>query len=211
MIINDIFNSIDGEVNQWGQGRLSTFVRFAGCNLRCPYCDTLQARDVRDGTYMAVNEVIADIEWLGCRKVTITGGEPLVQRQAVIDLVASLKRKKASYLISVETNGSLLIIPHLDVNWVVDYKLDSQELMIERSFMMLKATDVVKFVVQNYEEAKQAFAIMDRLRFDGLKARLALSPDLAMVKGRQAVEWLQLNKQWDVQLNIQLHKIINIK
>ena len=74
MIVNEIFTSIDGEVNRWGQGILTTFVRLQGCNLRCDYCDTPDALEFADLIHdVSIAEVITEIANKECKKVTITG------------------------------------------------------------------------------------------------------------------------------------------
>jgi 7-carboxy-7-deazaguanine synthase len=61
--VNDIFASIDGEVNGWGQGRPTTFIRLSGCNLRCSYCDTKQTW--QPGMSMSTKEVAEEIKKIG--------------------------------------------------------------------------------------------------------------------------------------------------
>ncbi|HLG31248.1 MAG TPA: radical SAM protein, partial [Candidatus Brocadiales bacterium] len=100
--VKEIFKSIQGESTF--AGLPCTFVRLAGCNLRCSFCDTTYAYD--EGTEMSVEEVIGAVENLGCNLVEITGGEPLLQKD-VCTLADLLLRKK--YQVLVETNGSLNI------------------------------------------------------------------------------------------------------
>ena len=74
--IVEIFDSIEGEGKRSGQ--LATFVRTAGCNLRCSYCDTLYALSEKNCEYteLTSDEIISRLNPL-YRKVTLTGGEPL--------------------------------------------------------------------------------------------------------------------------------------
>ena len=72
MQIAEIFQSIDGEVNRFGQGRLTTFIRTSECNLNCPYCDTPQGRG--QGRAITVGQIVERVKALGCKKITITGG-----------------------------------------------------------------------------------------------------------------------------------------
>ena len=102
--INEIFTSIDGEVNRYGQGGLTTFIRLAGCNLQCSYCDTKQAQAMDTGVDMTIDEITERIE---VSKVTITGGEPLCQKDELIELINSLCF--TDIRVTVETNGSLII------------------------------------------------------------------------------------------------------
>ena len=116
--INEIFASVDGEVNLFHQGCLSTFIRFQGCPLSCSWCDTDYARG-EGGRWMTIEEIIQDIESLGIAKVTITGGEPLAQRGGFLELLRNLKALR--YKISVETSGAFQPEGSPDC-WVIDWK-----------------------------------------------------------------------------------------
>ena len=85
MIVNEIFTSIEGEGIR--AGRLCTFIRFTGCNLRCSWCDTRYAFD--EGREMSVREILDSVP-ADARCVTVTGGEPLLQKEAVLELCKEL-------------------------------------------------------------------------------------------------------------------------
>ena len=94
MNVIEIFGSIDGEGSR--QGLLTTFLRLHDCNIRCSYCDTTYSYGI-DSTFtdMTVQEVADAIESLGNHRITITGGEPLLQEDAVVELIDELNRRKA--------------------------------------------------------------------------------------------------------------------
>jgi len=92
----EIFESLQGEGRN--VGRPCVFVRFAGCNLACPWCDT----DIRKGFELTLSGLIAEIKTFRSRSVILTGGEPTIQK-GMPELVARLKRE--GYWIAVETNG----------------------------------------------------------------------------------------------------------
>ncbi len=94
MNVIEIFASIDGEGSR--QGLLTTFLRLHDCNIRCSYCDTTYSYGI-DSTFtdMTVREVADAIESLGNHRITITGGEPLLQEAAVVELIDELNRRKA--------------------------------------------------------------------------------------------------------------------
>src|SRR5210317_280287 len=106
--IKEIFTSIDGEVNHLGQGYPSIFIRLADCNLNCSYCDTDYKLDPEQ-KLSTVNEIINHIQKIfpGYNKVTITGGEPLVQLVEVSILIDELFKR--DYHVSLETNGTFRI------------------------------------------------------------------------------------------------------
>lgn len=97
MNVIEIFASIDGEGSR--QGLLTTFLRLHDCNIRCSYCDTTYSYGI-DSTFtdMTVREVADAIESLGNHRITITGGEPLLQEAAVVELIDELNRRKAAKL-----------------------------------------------------------------------------------------------------------------
>lgn len=97
MNVIEIFSSIDGEGSR--QGFLTTFLRLHDCNIRCSYCDTTYSYGV-DSTFteMTVQEVADAIESLGNHRITITGGEPLLQEEAVVELIDELNRRKSAKL-----------------------------------------------------------------------------------------------------------------
>ncbi len=104
----EIFASLQGEGRN--SGRKVVFVRFAGCNLKCPWCDT----DVARRFTLSLEELLGEIAGFGLKSVILTGGEPTLQEGAP-ELVAALK--KGGYWIGVETNGTI------DAPWLgfVDY------------------------------------------------------------------------------------------
>ena len=94
MNVIEIFASIDGEGSR--QGLLTTFLRLHDCNIRCSYCDTTYSYGIDSVfTEMTVAKVADVIESLGNHRITITGGEPLLQEAAVVELIDELNRRKA--------------------------------------------------------------------------------------------------------------------
>lgn len=94
MNVIEIFASIDGEGSR--QGLLTTFLRLHDCNIRCSYCDTTYSYGIDSiFTEMTVAEVADVIESLGNHRITITGGAPLLQEAAVVELIDELNRRKA--------------------------------------------------------------------------------------------------------------------
>ena len=94
MNVIEIFASIDGEGSR--QGLLTTFLRLHDCNIRCSYCDTTYSYGIDSiFTEMTVAEVADVIESLGNHRITITGGESLLQEAAVVELIDELNRRKA--------------------------------------------------------------------------------------------------------------------
>lgn len=213
MKVNEIFVSIDGEVNRFCQGKFSTFVRLQKCNLNCDWCDAPGARNGEGGEEMSVREVLDQIARRECPKVTITGGEPMLQWDQVNELIMELTRLRCN--VTIETNGTIeipyLALRHHRVGWVIDYKLDCPDKMVMDNFKGLPDTNWVKIVVGPGEYQK-ARAVITMLRDWGCNAQIALSPvDSDPDTARWLLNMLVTDKLWDVALNLQLHKIIGVR
>ena len=104
----EIFESLQGEGRN--TGRPCVFVRFAGCNLKCPWCDT----DVERKFSASLDEILKELKQYKAKSVILTGGEPTIQ-EGMPELVSALK--ESGYWIGVETNGTV------DADWLrfVDY------------------------------------------------------------------------------------------
>lgn len=207
--INEIFTSIDGEVNPWGQGSLTTFIRLQGCNLSCAYCDTFHAQDkFKQGHSLFVYDVYEAIG--DSKKVTITGGEPLLQTEIIL-LIHFLIKKGVK--ISVETNGSQEIPIAFEnekmLSWIIDYKLDAKEQMLDANFRNARKQDWIKFVIRDEKDLSEAIEIIEKL--DLKIPKIAFSPAMDKDSIRQA-EWLASEmikrKLWNVVFNLQIHKLI---
>ena len=217
MKIVEIFQSIDGEVNAFYQGRLTTFVRTAGCNLACSYCDTKYAnQQVASRIEESPSQVFEKVQSFGCRKVTITGGEPLLQKD-IWSFIDSLCFEQ--YKISIETNGSrkipLSFLRRYNISWIIDYKLDYVDRMIKDNYIYCLRKDWIKFVVRSIDELKIAIDIKKKLIDLGSRANFAISPVFAnhLEKGEvhDLVDYLIERKEFDFVINLQLHKFINLK
>ncbi|MBI0416121.1 MAG: radical SAM protein, partial [Nitrosospira sp.] len=98
--VSEIFFSLQGETSRVGLP--TVFVRLTGCPLRCNYCDTKYA--FYGGEGMSISTVLAEIDGYKARYVTITGGEPLAQKECLILLRILCE---TGYLVSLETSGAL--------------------------------------------------------------------------------------------------------
>ena len=102
--VNDIFYSLQGE--GYNTGRAAVFVRFAGCNLRCPFCDT-EFDSFRE---MTGEEIVAEMTHYPARLAVLTGGEPTLQvDEAFIDLL-----HQHGFKVAMESNGTRPAPQNLD-------------------------------------------------------------------------------------------------
>lgn len=168
MKVIEIFDSIDGEGIRTGQP--CTFIRLAGCNLRCSYCDTLYSlfgEDVPcEYTEMSIEEIVGKVN-KKFRRITLTGGEPLIHKDCDKLIDALLKE---GHEINIETNGAVDIRKFRkgDENlfFTIDYKLPSsgmEDKMLWDNFVSLKPQDVIKFVVGSDEDLAVMKAVMEKL------------------------------------------------
>ena len=119
----EIFKSIDGEGITAGYPAI--FIRFAGCNLRCSYCDSMYAVENAKYTVMELSDILSKVEDLECKRITLTGGEPLIQPD-IYKLVTELVDR--NYKINIETNGAVYlkkICPPKCVRFTIDYRCSS--------------------------------------------------------------------------------------
>ena len=167
MRVVEIFNSIDGEGIRAGQ--TAAFIRLAGCNLRCSYCDTAYAlygeKEPCRYTEMTAEEIADKIT---LPRITLTGGEPLIHEDVkkLIDLLLSRGTE-----VNIETNGaadiSEFVTDDESLFFTIDYKLPSSgecEKMLWSNFLKLKPRDVVKFVVGTDEDFEKMHEIVLRLK-----------------------------------------------
>ncbi len=207
--VYSVFHSINGEVCSQGIGSPTTFVRFSGCTATCDFCDTVYAKDPKCGVPMTIKDLYKTIQSFGCRNVTITGGEPLEQRDSLEKLIAVLF--DAGYRISIETNGfhafSKAEKPYSDANWVVDIKKSGYVLMDSLVQMQLGPDDFFKMVVGSETDFKEFVTKKKFLQNAGAQARFAFSPEFGECSANKVLGWIKKYKQMDAHLNVQLHKV----
>ena len=214
MNINEIFTSLSGEPDGFNnQGGLATFVRLQGCNLDCVWCDTEYATLDVGGKQMTVEEVAKQCT---SRHVIITGGEPLLQLEEVTRLVGLLCVD--FHLVTIETNGSIPITidpartRYEFLRFVVDYKLGSSGMgahMKPEIFNNLYSLDVIKFVVKDLQDYRQAVTLI--LRNHQWRAKKIFSPVLHGKWAPCLAVWLIQDKLEGVTLALQWHKLLGLR
>ncbi|MBW7959815.1 MAG: radical SAM protein, partial [Candidatus Promineofilum sp.] len=163
MKISEIFFSLQGEGIEIGLP--TVFVRLFACDLRCSWCDTMYAVEGRDFKDMTVEAVVEEIASYGCRRVCITGGEPLIQAKEAAALAAMLTAE--GYCIVLETSGHKMPPPEFwGENTVIsmDCKCPGSGMegrMDFGLFSKLRPGDQLKFVIggdADYEYAKKVIS-----------------------------------------------------
>ncbi len=199
----EVYTSIQGESTF--AGLACVFVRLAGCNLRCTWCDSVFT--FTGGHHRSIDAVVAEVMATGVGLVEITGGEPLVHRQ-VIPLMERLVA--AGKTVLLETSGSRDIseVPP-SVHIILDLKPpDSGEEAANRweNVPLLRAKDEVKFVIasrRDYEWSR------DVVRAQSLETRCTVlfSTAFGLVDAADVVAWM-LADRVPARFQMQMHKQI---
>lgn len=216
MQINEIFSSIEGEGVRMGY--LCTFIRTQFCNLKCSYCDTLYSLNAKDEkgrqAYrdMTIEDIVRQCHVLGNKRVTLTGGEPLLQSES-LELVKQLI--KDGFEVNIETNGSVPIdeyiyMQNMDLSKLIitmDWKSPysgMHDKMLKTNLKLLRSTDVLKFVVADEFDLDDMRIIVDN---NNLHCNIFVSPVFGKIEGDEIVEWLKGNNMQNIRVQAQLHKI----
>ncbi|MBQ8959950.1 MAG: putative 7-carboxy-7-deazaguanine synthase QueE [Ruminococcus sp.] len=210
------FISINGEGRRAGE--LSLFLRFTGCDLRCDWCDTMWANEKDAPHRLLAAEELTElaaqaIAEFGIRNVTLTGGEPLLQR-SLPQLCAGLCA--LGLHVEIETNGSAPVRPFLEEcqglgvrpQLTMDYKLPSSNMesrMCMENFRFLRPDDTLKLVCASRQDLERAAQLIREL---APECQVYLSPVFGRIDPAEMVEFLKEKKLGSVRLQLQLHKII---
>ncbi len=199
--ITEIFFSLQGETRRVGLP--TVFIRLTGCPLRCTYCDTSYA--FSGGKTMTLAEIMAQVAQYSPRYVTVTGGEPLAQKNC-LPLLSALC--DAGYQVSLETGGAL-DVGQVDakVMRVVDVKTPaSGEVEKNRweNLELLTPHDEVKFVLCDEADYLWAKQMLWQHRF---ACDVLFSPAQGTMDPTQLADWI-LRDGLPVRFQLQLHKIL---
>ena len=201
--IYEIFHSLQGETSRIGLP--TVFVRLTGCPMRCTYCDTEYA--FSGGGNMQIIDILQKITEFGTKYVTVTGGEPLAQKECYILLQALCDE---GYSVSLETGGAMDIAPvDVRVSIILDIKTpasNEEKNMRWDNLNHVSAKDEIKFVLCNradYDWAKQK---MSELKL-AEKCPILFSPSYHDLSAEALASWVLADKL-PVRMQIQLHKIL---
>ena len=204
------FVSINGEAARAGE--CAVFIRFRGCNLACPYCDTKWAnRPDCPVTLMTAEEIASYTDESGITDVTLTGGEPLLQKE----IGPLIQRLAASgHRVEIETNGSVSVeaLSRLRPRpvFTFDYKLPSSGMeaaMNTENYRFLAPEDSVKFVSGSEKDLERAAEIIAQYRLTE-RCSVFVSPVFGAIDPEEIVNFLIRRKLNGVRLQLQLHKFI---
>ncbi|MEE4312368.1 MAG: radical SAM protein [candidate division KSB1 bacterium] len=206
MKVSEIFASIQGESTYAGLPCL--FIRLSGCNLRCSYCDSVDA--FSDGMEMSVGEIIAEAREHVCDLVEITGGEPLMQEETPQLAVALTSHFKG---VLVETNGSMDICSLTSpIIRIIDIKCPASGesgKMRWDNLNDLRVDDELKFVISNREDFDWAVSVLTRYNLID-KHEVLFSPAYQVMPPDRLASWI-MKSQLPLRLQLQIHKYIGVR
>ncbi|MGB6132260.1 MAG: radical SAM protein [Acidobacteriaceae bacterium] len=218
MYLIEIYKSIQGESTFAGVPCI--FVRLAGCNLRCAWCDSEYT--FTGGYKLSENEVMAEIEKLApVQLIEFTGGEPLLQERELIPLMKRLL--SAGYELMIETSGERPIerVPGA-VHKIVDVKCpgsgESGSFRLD-NLDCLTTRDEIKFVIANRADYEFARDFIREHHLETRAGAVLLSPafsktpapqrttENSLLDPRELVEWM-LADGLPARLSLQIHKYV---
>lgn len=213
--IVEMFSSINGEGIRAGEP--SVFIRLAGCNLKCSYCDTMWANQ-EDTLFenKTEQEIAAFVMEQGIHNVTLTGGEPLLNKQ--IGFLCQYLSEQTKCRIEIETNGSVSLREvddlrkkyNLPISFTMDYKLPGSGMesnMLKTNFHYLTSIDVVKFVASNRTDMDRGVEILEEYNLMK-QCKIYFSPVFGKIRLEDMANYLVEKRLNGVRMQLQMHKFI---
>jgi 7-carboxy-7-deazaguanine synthase len=201
--ITEIFYSLQGEARNVGLP--TVFIRLTGCPLRCHYCDTAYA--FTGGEWMEIESILAEVKKYNTSHVTVTGGEPLAQKNC-IDLLQQLCDQH--YDVSLETSGAMpvdavdkRVIKILDVKTPASGEVTKNKF---ENFALLNDRDQIKFVICDESDYHWSKQLIEDYQLDD-RCELLFSPAHELLDAATLADWV-LRDQLNVRFQVQLHKFL---
>lgn len=201
--ITEIFFSLQGESKTIGMP--TVFIRLTGCPLRCQYCDTAYA--FSGGQMMTINEIIEQLAQYQTRYITVTGGEPLAQKNCLILLKQLCDLK---YEVSLETSGAL-DVSEVDarVIKVLDLKTPGSNEVEKNKWSNLTYLlphDQIKVVICSEADYEWAKMTLNEKQLTN-HCEVIFSPSYGEMSPQDLAEWI-IRDQLNVRFQVQLHKVL---
>ena len=201
--ITEIFYSLQGETSFVGLPTI--FIRLTGCPLRCQYCDTEYA--FKGGSLKSFEDIFTELDKINCKRVTVTGGEPLAQL-ACFELLTELCDKE--YAVSLETSGAI-DISKVDerVCTVMDLKTPASEESDKNkleNLAFIKKSDQIKFVICDRKDYEWSKEMISTHKLND-KCEILFSASHEELAPKDLAQWI-LDDNLKVRFQLQLHKVL---
>lgn len=201
--ISEIFLSLQGESTLAGKPCL--FIRLAGCDLRCAWCDTSYA--LESGTRMTLSRIMEEVRKYPVQLVELTGGEPLLQENSyrLMGLLLDEGRK-----VMLETGGHRTIAKvDRRIKIIYDIKCPGSGMSdrnMWENLLLLKPSDEIKFVIASEADYRWAENVIREYSL-GSRHEILFSPVSGVINPRDLAEWI-LRDNLPVRMQLQLHRVI---
>ncbi len=205
--ISEIFYSIQGEGTR--AGLPCVFVRLQGCNLRCTWCDTPYALDIKQiEEEITFQKILQQIQFFNCNFIEFTGGEPLMQPKS-IELMNYLSEN--NYTVAIETSGSLLIDKlNSQIIKILDIKCPGSNMSKFNkfeNFKFLNKKDEIKFVLNDQQDFEWAMEVVSAHNLFDIVDNVLFSPVFGKLESIDLAQWI-LESHLPIRLQLQIHKFI---
>lgn len=201
--ITEIFHSLQGETSRVGLP--TVFIRLTGCPLRCHYCDTAYA--FTGGKSLSLQSILDEVQRFPTRYVTVTGGEPLAQKncQPLLRMLC-----EAGYRVSLETSGALdvstvdeRVMKILDIKTPASGEMEKN---LWSNLEFINAQDEIKFVLCDEADYVWAKKVLVEQNLPA-RSEVLFSPAQGQLSPTDLADWI-LRDQLPVRMQLQLHKIL---
>jgi organic radical activating enzyme len=191
-LVNEIFYSLQGE-GRWA-GRAAIFIRFSGCNLKCPFCDT----DFKSYTKMTSRQILGELlKYNQCTFVVLTGGEPTLQvTEEFVEMLHS-----NGYYVAMETNGTREVPANVD--WVT---VSPKTAYVKEGGVWITKADEVKVVYDGIREPDDFGIEAKEYYVQPCDTGEAVKNSLII---EQSVLWVKNHPKW--KLSLQQQKILKVR
>jgi 7-carboxy-7-deazaguanine synthase len=203
--VTEVFRSIQGESTH--AGRPCTFVRLTGCPMRCVWCDSEYT--FVGGEHISIDDIMCQVDALGCKLVEVTGGEPLAQKEA-LQLISRLSDE--GFEVLVETGGYVSTAA-LDrrAKVILDVKCPASGEEPHNHWPNLERLrsdkDEVKFVVADRGDWDYAQEVITRYALQSRARAVLVSPVWGQIDLEELANWVA-SSGLDIRMQLQLHKYI---
>jgi len=181
--INEIFYSIQGE--GFYTGTPAIFIRFAGCNLKCPFCDTAH----ESGQLMTDSEILKEVIKYPASHIVLTGGEPSLQiDEQFVEMLRCQYRYEG--IVQIETNGTNLLPQRID-------------------FVTVSPKQGTILKINQADELKVVYTRQDLTQYNDFNAKYRYLQPCSEKNTEEVIEYVKKHPTWS--LSIQMHKVLNIQ